>query len=519
MTLDLGFYLALFLRRLPVILAFLVLGGAAGLFLSLTQSPTYRAEARLIVESSQIPGELAQSTVRANAVELLQVITERLVTRAYLLDVAQSRGFYAGTPEISPDEIVEDMGRRMQILMPGLTDPAPVATIHFDAPEAEASAEVVNDLVTKILQENTEVRTELARETLDFFEREVARLDGDLSRQGAKILEFKEENKEALPDSLEFRRLRQTAQQERLLQTDRELSSLKERRSQLQEIFARTGQVDLLNDTRSPEQIQLQALESQLASARILYADDNPILQALETQVEALDAAVEAQLSGRDGSNPALTAFELQLADIDAQIDFLDSQKAQLQGELSALAISIEATPSNAITLGTLERDFENIQAQYNQAADRLAQASTGDRIEAQSRGQRITVVEPAIVPTRPIAPNRKLLTAAGLGGGLLAGIGLFVLLELLNSTVRRPQELVSGLGIVPFATIPYYRTLREARRRRWRIFGTLFGTPAVLAAGLAAVHLTYMPLDLLVDDLRARLGIGGASADAGSEG
>jgi polysaccharide biosynthesis transport protein len=508
MNIDLKYYLSLFFRRIHYFVAFVLAGLAIGVTLALTKDPVYRAEARLIVESSQIPGELALSTVRASAVELLEVITQRLVTRTYLLETAQKFALYPQEPPITPDEIVTDMQRRMVLALPALQDPAPIATIAFDSDQPEVSAQIVNDLVTRILQENTALRTGLAAETLAFFEQEVKRLDGEIARQGNLILEFKEKHKAALPDSLEFRRLRQTSQQERLVQVERELSSLKDRRVRLEEIFSRTGQTDILNDTRSDEQRQLQELKSQLASAKILYSADNPVLKALETQVEALQAAVDAQLEGRDGASSTLTSFELQLADIDAQVKFLVDQKKEIEDDLVTLQTSIEATPSNAIALGTLERDYANIQLQYNQAADRLGQASTGDRIEAQSRGQRITVIEQADVPTRPVSPNRKLLTAAGFGGGALLGLGLIILLELLNRTIRRPVQMIAGLGITPFATVPIFPTRREMRHRRRMIWGSLLGAVALVAGLLYAVHVSYKPLDLLIAEVAARLGI-----------
>lgn len=508
MNIDLKYYLSLFFRRVHYFLAFVLAGLGIGLTLALTTPPVYRAQARLIVESSQIPGELALSTVRASAVELLEVITQRLVTRTYLLDTAGRFGLYKDNPKATPDQIAGDMQRRMLLALPALQDPAPIATIAFDSATPEVSAQIVNDLVTRILQENTALRTGLAAETLGFFEQEVKRLDGELARQGTLILDFKEKNKTALPDSLEFRRLRQTSQQERLVQLERELSSLKDRRIRLEEIFSRTGQVDSLTDGRSDEQRQLQALKSQLASARILYSEDNPVLKALETQVEAMQAAVDAQLEGRNGESSTLTTFELQLSDIDAQITFLEAQKKELDDDLVALQATIEATPSNAIALGTLERDYENIQLQYNQAADRLGQASTGDRIEAQSRGQRITVIEQADVPTSPISPNRRLLTATGLAGGALLGLGLIILLELLNPAIRRPVQLVTGLGLTPFATVPLFATRREIRRRRRRIWGGLVAALALVAGLSYTVHVTVMPLDEVVAEIAVRLGL-----------
>ena len=93
--------------------------------------------------------------------------------------------------------------------------------VSFEAPTAVLSATVTNEVVTLILQENVEIRTSVAGQTLEFFTEEVARLDQELATRGAEILAFQERNLEALPDSLEFRRQQQSAAQERLAQVER----------------------------------------------------------------------------------------------------------------------------------------------------------------------------------------------------------------------------------------------------------------------------------------------------------
>lgn len=186
------------------------------------------------------------------------------------------------------------------------------------------------------------------------------------------------------------------------------------------------------------------------------------------------------------------------MADIDGQISFLAEQKTLLERELKALEASIEATPANAIVLGGLRSDYENLRVQYDQAVASLAEARMGDRIEVTARGQRITVIEPATVPTVRSGPNRKLIAAAGLGAGIALSVALMLALELLNRTLRRPSDMVAALGITPFGTIPYMETDAEIRRRRirtWAVTGAvLFGLP--LLAWL--VHALVIPLDVL---------------------
>ena len=107
---------------------------------------------------------------------------------------------------------------------------------------------------------------------------------------------------------------------------------------------------------------------------------------------------------------------------------------------------TLEATPSNAISLDTLQRDYDAVRIQYDEAVSNRAQAETGDIIEALSKGQRISVIEQAVPPEEPTSPNRPKLAAVGIGGGMMLGIGFIMLLELMNTAIRRPQDIISSL-------------------------------------------------------------------------
>ena len=92
---DFRFYLSLFLRRIHYFLLLFVLGSAIGLTLARVLPPVYLAEARLLVESEQIPGNLAASTVQTQATEQLQIIQQRILTRDVLVEMANRLNIYA----------------------------------------------------------------------------------------------------------------------------------------------------------------------------------------------------------------------------------------------------------------------------------------------------------------------------------------------------------------------------------------------------------------------------------------
>lgn len=513
---DLKFYLSLLLRRLHYVILFLIVGAGVGGALAVLLPPRFHAEARLVVEAEQIPGELAASTVQTEASEQLEIIQQRILTREKLLEMANRLQIYAPidgrVPErMEADDIVEDLRERISMVTTGGATggralQATIVTVSFDAPTAQMAAAVTNEVVTLILAENVGMRTRVASQTLDFFEQEVDRLDQELSVRNAAILSFKEANSEALPDSLDFRRSQMAAEQERLLQLEREEGGLKDRRARLVELYEATGGVGAVvpGQPQTPEQRQLQALRDQLSSALAVLSPQNPKVRVLETQITAQEAIVAAQLAAQGGavaaSGQQLSAYDIQLADIDGQLGQIALQKDQIIAAMEALRATIEATPGNAITLDTLERDHANVRAQYDAAVVAKSRAETGEMIETLAKGQRISIIEQAVAPREPVSPNRPVVAAAGIAGGLMLGLGLVLLLEVLNQAIRRPIELTNKLGITPFGVLPYMTSRVETRHRRMRIAFVMLAILVLVPAILWGIHAQIMPLDLLLD-------------------
>ncbi|WP_191286967.1 GumC family protein [Aliiroseovarius zhejiangensis] len=507
---NLRYYRSIFIRRLPYFLAVATVISAASVIMAISLPPAFVSQMTLIVESPQIPDELAASTARTPAQEQLQVVEQKLMTRANLLEIANKFQVLENQSELSPDRIAQAMRSRTSIRSSAGRDQAALMSISFEASSGQKAAGVLNEYLTLIQKEDVQSRTGRASQTLDFFKQEVSRLNQELAESSARILEFKTENVGALPESLDYRLGQQSLLQERLAQLERETVSLEEQRRRLVRIFETTGQVGgLAGPALSPEQQQLDEMRAALNNALAVYSEENPRVKMLRARVAALEKTLQS-LPPEENAQPLTgnSLLDVQLSEISARQNILEEEKKNTTQQLEQLTKSIERTPTNAIRLDELQLDYENLQLQYNTAVDRLSRASTGERIEVMSRGQRISVIDPPAVPSGPSKPNRTLIAGGGSIFGVLAGIGLIVLLEFLNKSIRRPEDLVSKLGIAPLATIPYITTTGEnARRRRLRILGViviLLGVPFAVYA----VHTLYQPLDLLAERIMDKIGV-----------
>ena len=508
---DLKYYLSIFLRRLPYFLPVALVIAAVSVIVAVALPPAYVSQMQLIVESSQIPGELAAPTASTPAQEQLQIVEQRLLTRTNLLDIANRLKVLGDQDELTPDEIVQAMRARTIIETNSGRDEASLMLVSFEAGSGEKAAAVLNEYLTLIQQEDIESRTGRAGQTLEFFEQEVTRLSAELAEKSANILAFKTANSEALPDSLDYRLGQQSQLQERLGQLERDIFNLASQRLRMVEVFKTTGQVEASRvEALTPEQLQLETLRAELSDALAVYSAENPRVKVLQARISQVEQIVLAQpvTAPEDVIETGNSMLDFQLTEIDTRLESLKEEKITVDGDLTKIEATIKRTPENAIRLDELTLNYENIQLQYNSAVDRLAKASAGERIEAMSRGQKISVIEPPATPNQPTKPNRLLIAGGGSAFGILAGLGLVVLLEILNRSIRRPEDLVRALGVSPIATIPYVQTRGEvfARRGRKLILTMLIlvGVPAIVYA----VHTFYQPLDLIAEQIMNKIGM-----------
>jgi polysaccharide chain length determinant protein (PEP-CTERM system associated) len=510
MNAEIRYYLSIALRRLPLFLLVSLTVASVGLAVAVILPTVYTARGKLLVEDPQIPSNLAASTVQVNEQEQLAILRQRVMTRNTLLEIAREHEVYEEIAEMNADEIVSRMRSDSRFAISGRRDAATLMDVQFEARTGAIAADVVNDYITRILAVNAAQRQSRASETLSFFEQEVERLETELALRNEELLRFQNENRDALPSTLSYRLRQQASMQERLAQLQRDRSALEQQRARLFELqqagVSRTRNAD---SRATPEERQLASLRNELSSVRAIYAEESPRVRLLRTRIESLEEQIDARLamgdSAGEGEAP-VDPIQLEIDEIDAELERIDGETARLESEIAKLERTIERTPANAITLEALRRDYDHVLQQYQNSQARLAQASTGERIETLSKGQRITVIEQATAPSEPSDPNRPMIAGMGAAMGIGLGGALAVLLELLNRSIRRPVDLTNGLGITPIATVPYIATPWERLRKRLIGLLLVLVVLAGIPAGLWFVHYEVMPLDLVYDRILSEL-------------
>ena len=108
------------------------------------------------------------------------------------------------------------------------------------------------------------------------------------------------------------------------------------------------------------------------------------------------------------------------------------------------------ATTNRVITLSVTGKKPEAVA----QIADELGKQTSNTAVEVMDL-KAVNVIESAQVPDIPSGPNRIMYTAVAFLAGLFFAIALIVLLDMLNTTVKSPEEAEELLGLPVLGRMP----------------------------------------------------------------
>ena len=256
---------------------------------------------------------------------------------------------------------------------------------------------------------------------------------------------------------------------------------------------------------------QIEIFEAELAGLRSKYGDSHPDVVRLmnkldEFQLRAGIAELKSNLSGTESGisrlefvdNPTYVQTATSLESLNLEIASLKALKSELKQKADKLEASLLEGPKVEQQYTELTRDYQNTRAKYQELKAKQLEANLARNLEQERKGERFTLIEPPIIPVEPISPNRTLwavltvLFSLGIGGASI------FLMENLDQTMHSAQAVQKYLGSPPLATIPHIATsVENSKRRRLQIVTAAVGLILVVSAAVA-VHMVYMPLDVL---------------------
>jgi hypothetical protein len=127
----------------------------------------------------------------------------------------------------------------------------------------------------------------------------------------------------------------------------------------------------------------------------------------------------------------------------------------------------------------------------------RQGQSEVSKQMEVQDKTTVFRIVDPAILPFKPVSPNRVKIILMGILAGIAGGLGLVVLRDQLDHSVKDPdmakQMGLRLLAIIPSIEDPQRLFLQTRRDRRLYVaaaayFMLILAILAVEATGVSVI-------------------------------
>lgn len=388
-------------------------------------------------------------------------------------------------------------------------------TVAFEADNPTTAQAVTAELADRFLTYNKVSRQEQAAEVSQFLEREAEVIKSELATLEESLAAYKQEELRQLPELMSmnlqlYERTEQAIDQteerirglrDRIDSTRAELSltepyeevvteegttlmSASDRLSSLTAQYLRASsrysashpdvmrlsrEIRVLaeqtgSSARADELMsELVNLQEQLRQARQKYSDDHPEVTRLERSVAAVQRgfqstlidASDSQTLSRPPDNPRYVALQTQLQSNETNLQAEQTKLEDLNAKLAEYEERLYQTPVVERDYKSLSRGYDNALRKFAELKDKQLQARIAQELEGGSSGEEWVLASGAFTPMLPESPNRIGIALLGCLFGVAAGIGMVVVAEYLDTSIRSARMIVSALGVPPLAIIP----------------------------------------------------------------
>ncbi len=465
----------LVLKRRWYIIAFICgLSTALAVAAATQKKLLYKAEAKLLFESSDQVSSLVGLEGGSSEVKALSTRDDPLDTQVEIFE-----SIPIARQVVETLQLVDASGQLLQpnaflanldvSAIPG-TD---VLGVSYTSLDPAAAASVVNTTMDVFVQNNIQANRSAAIAAQDFISTQLPASESEVSAAETALGRFKEANSIVDLDEETQNTVGEISNLNNLMtQLRAQLAETTVQKSEIQQKLNLTPQeayeVGLVSEAPGVQEVlqDLQSVQSQIATERTRYDEIHPEIVNLRRQESALDTLLQSRIGLVLGDEQfTLPVDDLQSGELESTLiaDFLrlDAEQAGLQERFEELLDAQSTQQARAQVLPGLERQQRELERKLNAAQTTyetlLSNLQQARVLENQNVGN-ARVVSPALVPQKSIATSDKVYFLAGGFVGLLLGIAVAFLSDFLDrsvKTVKEAQTLYSYplLGVIPACT------------------------------------------------------------------
>jgi polysaccharide chain length determinant protein (PEP-CTERM system associated) len=484
---------------------------------------SYVSQAVVKIVPQQVPATMVQSAINQQMSDRINSMAGTIMSRTTLTTIINNFNLYPRERSRMPiEDVIEQMKKQVQIVPVASptagTDRIPAFAVQFSYENRFQAQRVVQDLVSRFIDENIRNRSNATFQTTQFMRDELDNAKKDLDGFENKVASFRMANNGRLPEQVEGSVQQLGVLQTQIMNLDSQISRANEDKLQLESniriykdqlaALNRGADVSVVSQAQKSLKLaeqdkEVEARERELASLRQRYKDTFPDVQAAVGRLEEAKkkrAEVEKEESSKKPetvSAKATTPAEMtrEARELDANIrrlesameardmDIQNSQKEmkRISGLVQTYQGRIETVPLGEKQYADLLRDRDLAKERVIDLTGKLEHAEMAQEMEGRKQGETLELLDPASLPSTPAAPKRPMVIGMGSVAGLFLGFVLAAAREMKDTSLKNLKDVhaytkVSVLGSVPLLENDF--VVRRRRRMAW-----LGWTTACLAA------------------------------------
>lgn len=440
------------------------------------QKPVFEAKASLLVkmmrDDSSRPGMgpnnnnlaliLSQDEIITTEI---QILTSRELAEKVITDLKPETLYpdLAGKSLTKADLIhkaTRTFGKNLEVLGVKKTN---VITVSFQHNDPQIAARAVNLLVEKFQDKHLALHS---NPQSHFIDSQLASFEDKLKASERELQEYQEKNKVF---SLEEQRgllLKQrndfdTAYKlahDNVSENEKKIASLKSQMKYMASNNARYTPTDrdrIVVDAKA-RLLELQLKEQEL---RAKYTGSNGLVVEAKRQVEMVNRFLKDQEAGIVGKvktgNPVYQNMEMDLFRAEAELKSQAAKAAALKIQLKQLSDELAVIDMSESKVQNLKRQLAINEKNYMTYADRHEEARISAAMN-RSKLSNISIIESAIVPAKPIKPNKQLSILLATLFGIISGLVYAYMLESIGQTFSDAESVENFLGVPVLLTVRY---------------------------------------------------------------
>jgi succinoglycan biosynthesis transport protein ExoP len=346
-----------------------------------------------------------------------------------ILDPVESKGY--------PDVLISRLGVA-QVRGSQLVD------LTFEAADPEFAAKAVNAFAEEYVAHNLSLKVESLEKSAEWLTGEVQKQAAMMRESDMKLAQYKESQDATSLDSnqnIVVARLTSANEAATKARIDRI-----QREGLWRQIEGAGDDIESITSVLNNPQIQQLRTainQAQQEKARLAerYGDKHPDYQ--KAVVTLSNAERQLQEETRKARQNAKSEYESAV-----------QQEREMQAQLNESKGQATALGRKGVDYAVLLREAESNRTVYNQLLTREKEL----RVVANSRTNNVRVVDRALPPTVPSAPNHRRDWTYAIALGLALGLGIAFGIDYLDDTVKTPDDItrrlkLKFLGLVPIVS------------------------------------------------------------------